>query len=161
MRRPTPNIPSKPTTSKLSHSHSRLSHRKLKSRTLGLSLSHSSHESRLSASHRLICLTSHDDNESESSSRVPDFRSCELRTPILFRVFLRFDFVSGLIIRVSVVFAQTQGPLNFVVEDNVYRAIPEGTGGIKSITNYSSLGYQFKDLSQLRVDLMLGPGSQA
>ncbi|CAK7330293.1 unnamed protein product [Dovyalis caffra] len=30
-----------------------------------------------------------------------------------------------------------KGPLNFAVEDNVYRAIPGGTGGIKSITNYS------------------------
>ncbi|CAK7323449.1 unnamed protein product [Dovyalis caffra] len=53
-------------------------------------------------------------------------------------VFLRFDFVSGVIMRVSVDFAQTQGPLNFAVEDNVYRAIRGEPGGIKYITNYSS-----------------------
>ncbi|XP_058007326.1 branched-chain-amino-acid aminotransferase 2, chloroplastic [Hevea brasiliensis] len=31
----------------------------------------------------------------------------------------------------------SMGPLHFLVEDNVYRAIPGGTGGIKAITNYS------------------------
>ncbi|XP_015576601.2 branched-chain amino acid aminotransferase 2, chloroplastic [Ricinus communis] len=31
----------------------------------------------------------------------------------------------------------SKGPLHFLVEENVHRAIPGGTGGIKAITNYS------------------------
>ncbi|WCJ18091.1 Branched-chain-amino-acid aminotransferase 6 [Euphorbia peplus] len=31
----------------------------------------------------------------------------------------------------------TKGPLHFVVEENVHRAMPSGTGCVKSVTNYS------------------------
>lgn len=39
------------------------------------------------------------------------------------------------------------GPMHFSVEDKVYRAIPGGTGGIKSITNYSPI---YKAITQAK-----------
>lgn len=36
-------------------------------------------------------------------------------------------------------FVNVQGVVNLIVEENVCRAAPGGTGGIKAINNYSSV----------------------
>lgn len=37
-------------------------------------------------------------------------------------------------------------PINLVIETDVYRATPGGTGGVKTIGNYASVCYRFTSL---------------